>query len=424
MQFFNIVIVWVLLQGTPFIRDIFNLPLHDSRFILVDLLLLTFGFYFFIFNKSVKYINYQGLKTKNFSQMEIFQTEININKKFLNIFSNIFNKIYLEIMLIISNILRLTDNIIFSRSILLWLIPGVFIYIASKINESSNLIYFKQYFLFYVLIQCIFWSIKHGGVNSLFNSILNGSIVYLVIQSLFFLFNIIHPGVYQDIIEKNFFPILMLLMSELSRVFSDKKFYKRFVFIGLISAFIASTKIFFVLLSLLFFINKIKIIKLNKKFSLALHYGVIFFPIFFPYLIYFITNIDINDIIELGDNRYFINDNIGSLISRVYSVEYMLEQNNFWNIFGNNESSIADVNFWGYPVHNLYFSLAYAHGYLLLLVLFVYNISIYRFLANNIGLGLILSFLIIYLNDISPMLSLLFVPYIAIKNKNHLKHTY
>jgi hypothetical protein len=416
MRIFNLIIVWVLLQGTPFIRDIFNLPLHDSRFIVIDFILLTLGFSLFIYKRSVKYINYKIVKLKNFPQKEVFQPKLNLNNKFLNIFSIIFNKIYLT-KFIIKNTLRLADSITFNRMILLWLIPAIFIYFASKINESSNLLFFKQYFLFYVLIQFIFWSIKHGGINALFNSILNGSIVFLVIQSLFFFLNIAYSGVYQDIIEKNSFPILMLLMSELSRVFGDKKFYKSFFFIGLISALIASTKIFFLLLSLLFFINKIKIIKANKKFSLALHFGVILFPIFFPYLINFITDIDINDIIELGDNRYFINNNIGSLISRVYSVEYMLEQENFWNIFGNNESSIADVNFWGYPVHNLYFSLAYAHGYLLLLVLFLYNISIYRFLANNIGLGLILGFLIIYLNDIPPMLSLLFIPYIIIKNR-------
>ena len=113
-----------------------------------------------------------------------------------------------------------------------------------------------------------------------------------------------------------------------------------------------------------------------------------------------VADINIDDMIDLEQRRYFINDNIGSLVSRIYSVQILLIQENFLKMFGNNEDAISDFKFWGYPVHNLYMSLIFAHGYLLLLVFIVYICSIYRFFARHMGLGLILSFTIIYSNDI------------------------
>ena len=418
MRLFNLVIVWILLQGTPYVRDIFNLPLHDSRSIIIDLIFLIFGFFLLILSLTLKHVNGVVNKATTHDQIKKFSIELNIYNQLLINGKNLINYFCNSLKFYGNSIVNLLSFIYIDRLILLWVIPGAVIYISSRANESSNLMYFKQYIVFFTLIQFISWAIKYRGVNSLFNTILSGSKFYLFVQSLFFVLNIINEGGYQDLIQRNSFPMAMLIMSELSRGINNKNLYKNFILIGLISALISSTKIFFLLLFLLYFVRKIKFLNSYRIFSIILHYMTVLFPVFLPFLILLLTGFEINDVIELGQNRYFINDNIGSLISRIYSVEFMLVQENFWNFFGNNESSIAEVNFWGYPVHNLYFSLVYAHGYLLLLVFFIYNFSIYRFISDNLGLGLILAFIIIYFNDIIPVLSLLFIPYIISHNKN------
>ena len=223
MQFFNIIIVWVLLQGTPYVRDIFNLPLHDSRSLLLDLIILILGFCFFIFNEVTKQRNDRESKGTKFSQIKIESnnTMIEVGRRHKSNF-------YPSKIIYRDGFTNLCSLIHFDRGILIWILPGIIILLASIINESSQYMYFKQYLVFYILIQYVSWVIERNGANALFCTILYGSMLFLFVQFSFFLLNLIHDGAYQDLIEKNSFPIAMLAMSELSRRL-EKKIFIRFL---------------------------------------------------------------------------------------------------------------------------------------------------------------------------------------------------
>jgi hypothetical protein len=408
--------VWVLLQGTPYIRDIFNLPLHDGRTHVVDLLILILGFLLIVLNEITRRKNYQTETVKVVSQFKIDSTvkcfPIN-HHNFVN--QNILSFILCFLKIIRNYFLNLHNLIAFNRTVLLWTVPGFFIYISSIISESTHLIYFKQYMVFCILIQFIFWGVRCCGVILFLKTIRNGSILFISVQGLLFLLNLIQDGLHQDLIEKNSFPVAMLILSELSRKLGAKNLYKSFIVIGSISAIIGSAKIFFLLLFALLILNKVKLISSSKFIAVLIPYAVILLPFMIPRIITLALNIEIDEVIELGKNRFNINDNIGSLVSRIYSVGYTINQINFLTLFGNNESVTSTVLFWGYPVHNLYVALVYSHGFFFLLVLILYNLAIWRFFQRNAGLGLIFGIIVIYFNDILPMLSLFFIPYIISK---------
>jgi hypothetical protein len=414
MSLFYILVAWVLLQGTPYIRDIFNLPLHSSRTLVIDLLILLLAFFLLIFNETKKHRNNHDEKVNASSQLKTCfwaKREINSRNNLLN--KNLFNNLLYFPGRFGDFFLRLCGFLTFSHTVLLWAIPGFFIYISSIINGSTELMYFKQYFVFLILTQFFFWVIKRGQLYSLVIGIRVGAVLFISVQVLFFILNIMYDGLYQDLTQKSSFSIAMLIMSELSRRLGWENLYKSFIFIGFVSAIIGSAKIFFLLFFLVMIVSKIN---LRGAIAMSISYIIMLLPVVVPYIISLMMDIQIDEVIERGNHRINIDDNVSSLVSRIYSVEYTIMQENFWTMFGNNESAASHAIFWGYPVHNLYIALIYSHGYLLLIIIILYKLAIWRFFQGNAGLGLILSFTVIYVNDILPLLSLFFIPYVISKN--------
>ncbi len=420
MFIFRILVVWVLLQGTAFVRDIFNLPLHDGRSLMVDAYILMYCFCLLILDQASKY---QGTKSGGDAQYNKGQIT---RRGVLDQLNSTFCTLIVNAIIFRKNaccvFIYLCKNIAINRIALLWVVPGIFIYASSKINESSNLIYFKQYMIFFALIQFILWAVRCGKSHLFFGAVLGGSVLFLSVQVLLFILNVAYDGSYQDLIQKNSFPIAMLILAEICREARMYNMFKNFIGVGIISAAISSTKLFFLLALLLLIISYIS--TRCAKFPRALgftsiisHFFIICLPFIVPRIIEHFFDIGIEEIVEIEADRYFIDDNIGSLVSRIYSFVFITNHENFWAIFGNNEGAISDVVFWGYPVHNIYASVAYSHGALVLLCLILYHLAIYQFLRNHIGLSIILGFIIIYSNDIYPMLSLLFIPYILRNEK-------
>jgi hypothetical protein len=420
MLLFRILIVWVLLQATSYVRDIFNLPLHDGRTFLIDAYILMFCLCLFVLNQALKY--------RTSLNKDIAENNVNHIMKYgaqSQPYSNVRALAFNAIDYLIStgyNFIGLFKKIPISYTFLICIPPGFFIYVSSKINESAQLFYFKQYLLFVILIQLLFWTVRYGRIDSLFNVVLNGSILFTLIQTLLFGLNIIHDGAYQDLIIKNAFPIAMLIMSEICKGVNKNGMSKRFLVIGTISAIISSTKLFFVIIlaaiAINFLINNhVKSLRGRGLVLLPWYLFLLFSPFLFPLVIEFLFDLEINDLIEIGADRYYIDDNIASLVSRVYSVVYIFSQENILAIFGSGESAMSNIIFWGYPVHNIYASLVYAHGALVLWIFVLYHFMIYRFLCRNPGLCTILGFVLIYFNDIYPMMSLLFIPTIIRNNK-------
>ena len=414
MIIFYIIFVWVLLQATPFIRDIFNLPLHLGRSMDVDMFLLFVAFVLHLLNEASKRssishsicLGINNYKIVTDLSREDIKHQIRQMLKFGLIY------FYKSIMATV----ELSKRIIISRDVLIWVIPGFILYISSKANGSTSYFYLKQYLLFLILAQFIYWITLKNRVFSMVQAIHAGSFLFFIILSGFYLINIFTDNLYLDITQKNSFPILMLIMAVVCKKLNYPKLQRNFFIIGLISAIIASTKLFFVLFILLFIMSVFKIGTDNKKSSARLalaliHYFIVLTPFYITYLISAFADIGIDEMINLGESRYNINDNISSLISRLYSIPFMLQDEKFYSLLGNNESLQSSVVFWGYPVHNVYASLIYAHGLLFIFVMASYHLFIFRFFARHIDLGIILGFCIIYSNDIYAFYSLLFLPY-------------
>jgi hypothetical protein len=419
MFLYRVLIVWVILQGTPFVRDIFNLPLHDGRSLLIDGFILMFCFCLYVLNHSLKYRssltesnadNYEGKIIKCGALCKQYPTERGLAFNVIIFLKDTAN-----------NFIFLCKNLPFSYMVLIWIVPGFFIYVSSKINGSTQLFFFKQYLILVALIQLIIWDVKYGRIDSFINTFLNVSILFVFFQTLLLGLNIIYSGAFQDVMVKNSFPIVMLILSEICKGDNRYDMSKRFIIVGAISAIISSVKLFFILLPLMAIINYLrkKHVKSERNrgfFSLAWYISIVFSPFLIPLFIQYMFNIDMGQVIEIGVDRYYIEDNIASLLSRLYSVIFMFHEGSIWTIFGNNESTLSNIIFWGYPVHNLYASLAYSHGMLVFSIFILYNFFIYRFIRHNTALSTILGFSLIYFNDIYPMLSLLFIPY-AIHSK-------
>jgi hypothetical protein len=397
-------------------RDIFNLPLHDGRAIIIDLMMLTFAFSLHLLNEAYKFKKVQGNTLSHDKNVMLDKHQ------FLNHLKISHQELALKtlhwLQMIEGAFLNLCSLIIFNRITLLWFIPACLIYLSSRINESTDQIYFKQYIVFLMSILLIFWIVRQGSVHKFLITLQTGSLAFLFIQITFFILNILQEGLYQDLTQKNAFAVMMLILASLCKELNMSKMYRNFIIIGSVSAAISSTKLFFLLAFIILLINHVQYFndKSGKIFKLAstlTHYLIILLPLFIPLAISQLISIEIDDLIEMEKSRYIINDNIGSMVSRIYSMPFMLSSDNFWSLTGNNERALSDLKFWGYPVHNLYLSLAYAHGTLLLIVLSTFHLAMYRYFARHIQLGLILGFYVIYFNDIYPMLSLFFVPFLV-----------
>ncbi len=391
-----------------------NLPLHDGRSMIVDMPLLLFAFVLHLLNETSKRSQISRsvcFRINNFMIIMGHSRE-DIKHKFRRMLK--FGLIYFYKLIRATE--KLLKRIVVSRDVLLWVIPGFVLYISSMANGSTDYFYLKQYVIFLVLAQFIFWMTLNNRVFSMIRSIHAGSILFFIILLGFYFANLFTDGLYLDITQKNSFPILMLLMSVLCKKINYSKLQRNFFIIALMSAIIASTKLFLVLIVLLFMLRIFKIGTDNRKSSASsasalIHYLLVLLPFYLPFVIFAYADISLGELINMGESRHYINDNIASLISRLFSVPFMLQDDNIYSLLGNNEGSQASVIFWGYPVHNLYASLLYAHGLVLLFVVASYHLVIFRFFARHIDIGIILGFCLIYFNDIYPLYSLFFLPH-------------
>jgi hypothetical protein len=403
----------VLLQGTSFIRDIFNAPLHDGRTMIVDLFLLLFAFARHVTNEASR----RG-QLKNSSHFQInfprfFACLPNRNGKqkklrlliedAVNFLHTIINWIKVRIKLI---------NL--SRDALLWVIPGGGVFIASMLNGSTGYFYLKQYLIFLIMVQFIYWIIRRNRVFNLIRSIQAGSFIFFITLFVFYLLNFFTNDLFADLVRKNSFPVLMLIMFAICKKLNLHKMQRNFFILGLMSAVVASTKIFFILGLILIFMNISRVAATkgnsnpNPLFALV-HYFIVFSPLYLPFLAFEYLDLDIEKLISMGENRYNINDDLASLVSRLFSVPFMMQDANFYSLFGNGEGAQALVLFWGYPVHNIYASLLYAHGIIVFIVLCFYNVAVFRWLALHADLGVIMGVCLIYFNDIYPLYSIFFL---------------
>lgn len=107
----------------------------------------------------------------------------------------------------------------------------------------------------------------------------------------------------------------------------------------------------------------------------------------------------------------YIDNNIASAISRVFSVPYTLEvvvQEKA--LFGLGEARAAQVTFWGYPVHNLFVSYIAIFGSLGAIFSFMYLSSAFRVARTAPAVFAVALFVPLVANDLYPMLALCALP--------------
>ena len=126
---------------------------------------------------------------------------------------------------------------------------------------------------------------------------------------------------------------------------------------------------------------------------------LVFFPILFISLLATYFNINLESFQELEEYRYYINDDIASLISRIAGAGFIFVEN-FSKIFPIGSYNILAIDsFWGYPTHNyLYYSIMKYGVFGLLFVIFLLKLT-YKIMLYNFSLGLTFLFCITNFND-------------------------
>lgn len=415
MRFFYIIIVFVLFEFNMLFRDILNLPLHGNRSLIINMLFLLFAFVLYFLNESSK--------TRKIS-LPVCTVRLNLinfsnqSREYVKSDYRWMPKVELINYYKLSSLIKKSSDIscINYKLIIFILIPGVALFISSFYNESTDYFYLCQYIVLVALIQLFYLIALKNQEYRLIEAIYAGSLLFFLIIAGFYIINIFTNNLFLDITQKNIFPLFMIVMSVLCKKVNYPKLQRKFFIIGLLSAIVASTKLFFILIATLFMLRFFKIGNNYNKFSTSpalvfIHYLIIIIPFCLPFILSAYTGLSIDDLIIIGEGRHSIDDNISSLISRIYSVQSILQQENLNPLFGNNEASMAGLLFWGYPVHNLYASLWYAHGLILILILASYHLLAFRFFSRHFDLGVIFGFCLSYSNDILIIYSIFILPY-------------
>lgn len=412
MSVIYFLVALVLIQAVPFLRDLLNLPLHNGRSYYLDIYLLLLSISIILLGKTTK-TKYNEHELKADPDLVISL------RKIINYITQLINKA-----------LGLITHIRFEKIHFIWILPLIFILLSSRANNSILYFYLKQYATFFLLSYIIYIAVKNQKEHALYRTIYYVCAGYVTLLFIFFIANFFTGGMFTDITQKNTLPLLLLVMSELSYQANLKRLSRKFNWLGFISATIASAKLFFLMIIALYIIRKIEK-RIDKRFFLRLlrsnyFYLIILSPFYLPFLFFFLFEIDMDFITSLGESRYDVNDNLASLISRVYSVYYMLTLEHLFSFWGFGEGTVNDIQFWGYPVHNLILSLFYSHGLMVGGSLLIVLISLRSWARQHMGLGLILSLSIIYINDIYPYLALFFIPYfqkVSTQKNNRLQNT-
>jgi hypothetical protein len=329
-------------------RDIFVLPLFGVR-----LYYINFSFLFFL--TSIIFLNKHNLisRVRNIKPKYIYYIFFFIPIfLFLQFFKN--DSDYFYLLQITSASLSILFSILLVRGF------GIQKFIKN----------FSRYSFFVVFVMSVIWILWFLEIGNLIDAKTRNSLPYLML-GLYYLM--------KSLKQKNHFLVFFFILCFICETRGAILIY----LLCLVSNYF-----------LKFINNKNKLI--IYKISIIL---IVFFPILSIFLVKEYLNIDFAAFKELENYRYYINDDIASLISRNAGAGYILI-NNLSEIFPLGSYNLSKIDsFWGYPTHNyLYYSIMKYGIFGCIFVFFLIKIT-YKVMLYNFNLGLIFIYCLTNFND-------------------------
>lgn len=410
MKLINLLVVLVLLHVAVFVRDLLVLPLFNQRILIVDSSVVILALSMMLSLQTRERLEGQdciqgrcvnfGVSRRPFNLIIVYD----LVKASLSWTSELLARLPLLLDAVRMHFITI---IFFALSVLL--------YISSKANESTLLFYFWQFFLL-AIVSLYFGMI--GSVRSLHSlSIiaLRVLIIMAVVLALLVVAYISSLHDTKDLFSRNSLPVISIVLRLIFQRLGDHKSARIALTVGVVLAILASTKIFILLLFLLYLSGPLVVRtgRLVGAIKYSCFFLIVLAPFLLPQFVMYQMDVTLDYIVELGENRYYINDGVASLISRLFSVYSLVHHESFLaSFFGAGEASIPDLHFWGYPVHNLPLSLIYSHGYTGLLASCSIVMILSRLIKYDFRLSLVGAFSLTYFNDLYPFFALIFVPLI------------
>lgn len=304
---------------------------------------------------------------------------------------------YFSITLNFNNFLLKIKKLKFSYLTFFFLFIVVFVFLQILKNDFDFFFIFQ---LISFLLSLLFTKIlvNSYGHNSFFKNLYSYSLFILFIMSIIWMLWFLNIGNLIDAKTRNSLPYLFLGIYFLSR---NKKNILLLSF--LIITFICETRgaLLLLLITIIYnyfikFFNSSNKILINRLLILF----VLFFPIISIYIVALILNIDLEALAELENYRYYIDDGITSLISRIAGAGYVFTEN-FNDFYLIGSSNIYEIDkFWGYPIHNYLYLLILKYGIFgFLFSFFLIKISD-KIMMINFSLGLTFLYCITNFNDL------------------------
>jgi hypothetical protein len=184
---------------------------------------------------------------------------------------------------------------------------------------------------------------------------------------------------------------------------------------AIISAIANSTRgafLFTVVMLMLFLFQRIITLRRTARLAVGalLLTGLIGLPVFGAAILqdYFGWP-GIQELVQVGQYRYYIEDNITSFMGRLYSALFTLTE--WWQsdsaLFGLGEHAVNYTSFWGYPNHNYFVSVVAGYGAVGIGVALYLFLSAARLTLQSLVLPVLLVFTLGVANDLYPWLALL-----------------
>jgi hypothetical protein len=374
MKLLHVPFLLVLMGVTVYVRDILSLPFYGSRIFIVNLYLLLFG--------SLLY-----LQSKNQRRL--------CKQAFLNF-------------------LNISPLVVLFSYICVFLFINV---ILNALNNEQSYFFLFQILNFSIGTAYLYLIIFNDGLKSLLKSFSIMLWLLLIIQ---FLLHIVGSslGMFGELTSnRNGIAFLSFFFYLLCCADGERKIRKELLLV-ILFALLNQTNSIFLLLTVHFlhYLSSKTILrfKLVRIIYIKIILLIIFFGTFFGIdLLLFYLEISESELIAMELNRYHIQDNLGSLISRLGSTSFTIEALiQGGNIFGLGPDEASKLLYWGYPVHNYFVSLIAITGvYGILFSLALYNL-IYEICKLNFMLGISVFFYLSFSNDLSLFLVLCIIPLI------------
>jgi hypothetical protein len=271
---------------------------------------------------------------------------------------------------------------------------------------------------FMLSIQCLRLALTSRSIEQVLRSLHHALLVCFLLQASFAAGALAGVSVNPDWLARNHLPYAAVCVYALLRHYGIKRLSKWSLLVCLGLTAINSTKGALLLLIALHLLDPIdKALVRRPGIRRLLRLGTLGFAVLSPFIVFhsalLYLGATLDDFKGLESYRYYINDNITSLISRTISVVLTLAHViNSGQWMGLGQVKAAELTFYGYPVHNYFISAIAMLGVLgALLGLFLLHLF-YRVSRENIGMALIGVFVLTVSNDLYASLSLLFIPLI------------